>query len=593
MGDKDGHSFMKSAGNPASTAAAAAAAANAAAPARSQPATVMSGMGYAPEAPFLGDLSSPVKVEIGGGFGREKGPSPASKSKGGGRGARNKPNQSSHMPFSGGGRHQVELEHSPYFPPPPAFGMFDQGVHMSPYGMAGMFPPAPNPFTGMPWGIDPNVAGGGMPGMPGMYAGMGMPPMGGYPGGMMAMHTQQASHQNRKGKGGQGNNSAKARKDKRTKKNANRGDDFPEADDEINPNWSPALQEVRRSGIKCKLTLKEVLPHFQEFAYDQQGSKFLQMKLDEAKEEDKDAVCKLVCADAPKLTSNVFGNFLVQKVFDIGTSKQKGDLAASFKSEVVRLSSDEYGCRVIQKAIQNVCRESQLIFATELQGSVIQCIESAHGNHVIQKCIEQMPPDSVNFIIQELETDTQRMANHMYGCRVIQRLLEHCSSNQLQGILDELLGKIADLSQNSYGNYVVQHMLEHGRKEDKQTIIRSIATGILDFSKHKCSSNVVEKCFEAVTTGEHAQSLEEERNILMKSVLGNQGDENPALLQMMDDRFGNYIVQKMLEHSRGTERELLRTLILGQEPLLRASSNGKHILSALQKEVDQAKDTAS
>lgn len=206
-----------------------------------------------------------------------------------------------------------------------------------------------------------------------------------------------------------------------------------------------------------------------------------------------------------------------------------------------------------------------------------------HGNHVIQKCIEQMPPDSVDFIIKAVEEQTERMAAHMYGCRVIQRLLEHCASAQLQKILEHILKSIPKLAQDPYGNYVVQHMLEHGRREDKKRIVGIIQDHVVDFAMHKCSSNVVEKCFEIATVGEHAYALEEERQKLMHTVLGGHSDENPPLYQMMDNRFGNYIVQRMIEHSRGPESHLLRERLLAVEPQLRGSVNGKHILTALSK----------
>jgi len=209
-----------------------------------------------------------------------------------------------------------------------------------------------------------------------------------------------------------------------------------------------------------------------------------------------------------------------------------------------------------------------------------------HGNHVIHKCIEQMPPDSVNFIIRAVEDSTEKWASHMYGCRVIQRLIEHCASSQLQVMLEQILNSIPRLTQDNYGNYVVQHMLEHGRIDDKKRIISVIRKNLVEFAKHKCSSNVVEKCFEIATIGEHANELEEERRQLMQVVLGAPNDINPPLRQMMDDRFGNYIVQRMIEHSRGTERDILRQQLLSAEPQLKCSANGKHILAALQKSSD-------
>jgi len=176
------------------------------------------------------------------------------------------------------------------------------------------------------------------------------------------------------------------------------------------------------------------------------------------------------------------------------------------------------------------------------------------------------------------------MASNMYGCRVVQRLLEHCAPGQLATMLDQILSSVDRLAQDPYGNYVVQHTLQHGRKEDKKQIINVIKADIVAFAKNKCSSNVVDKCFEVSTTGEHAQALEEERASLMKAVLGEPGSDSPPWQQMVDDRFGNYIVQRVIELSRGAEREQLLQQLRDAEPQLRGSVKGKRVLATLQKE---------
>jgi len=67
-------------------------------------------------------------------------------------------------------------------------------------------------------------------------------------------------------------------------------------------------------------------------------------------------------------------------------------------------------------------------------------------------------------------------------------------------------------------------------------------------------------------------------------VIGDPGDPNPPLCQMMDDRFGNFIVQRMIEHARGMERDRLRAQLQQSVEKLQSSSHGKHILNALKKE---------
>eukprot|EP00435_Cladocopium_sp_Y103_P066021 s361_g28.t1 len=167
--------------------------------------------------------------------------------------------------------------------------------------------------------------------------------------------------------------------------------------------------------------------------------------------------------------------------------------------------------------------------------------------------------------------------------------------------------------QDSHANYVIQCILERGRLEDKRQILEVITGSVLDFAKNKVSSNVVEKCFEISTIGgvwgsfhlsfrfelqpnainwgmvillpkgSHAEDLVEERSALMRAVLGGKSDPNAPIARLMKDKFGNYTVQRIIEHSRGDDWLELRERIEAVEESLKKSPTGKHIISAYEK----------
>eukprot|EP00930_Biecheleria_cincta_P040730 TRINITY_DN2789_c0_g1_i1.p1 TRINITY_DN2789_c0_g1~~TRINITY_DN2789_c0_g1_i1.p1 ORF type:complete len:596 (-),score=144.62 TRINITY_DN2789_c0_g1_i1:288-2075(-) len=588
----DATSFLEKRGGAAATAAAAAQAANAAANAnRGGPPSRVQPSGFGGGLDFSGSTlttAEPMRIPL------PEGQPDAGPKRNTGRGSGKTPqNRSKHsltqpdfsdpslggcglmggMPWVSypGGPPAGGMPHAPPFMPPPFMMQGYPGY--SPYPM---WPPA-------------------VPGMPPMY-------MGGMPGMQPTPVSQSGAHARNKnqgggagggrgggaggGKDGGASKENNQRKRRGKAKGAKDREPSPSLDDD-SIERSEALKEVRRSGSsKSALTLEQALPHVLEFARDQHGSRFLQAKLDEATPEDKEKVFQAICSETAALANDVFGNFVIQKLFDIGTAEQKKAMALKLQPHIVQLSKEAYGCRVIQKAITAVSKESQLHLAQELKKDVISLIENMHGNHVIQKCIEQMPPDSVVFIIESVQERTEAMAVHSYGCRVIQRLLEHCDSQKLHGMLEMILQEntVRKLAMDPYGNYVVQHMLEHGRLEDKKRIIETIQRDIVNFAKNKCSSNVAEKCFEIATIGEHAAQLETERSALMNKVIGAPGEMGTPLHQITDDKFGNYIVQRILEHSRGPERDRIRSSLEQIKGPLESSANGKHILNALKKE---------
>jgi pumilio RNA-binding family len=338
---------------------------------------------------------------------------------------------------------------------------------------------------------------------------------------------------------------------------------------------NPIIEQLKARDRNVELS--ELAAHIAEIAQDQYGSRLIQQKLELASEEEKQLAFKSVLMKMPQLTTDVFGNYVIQKFFEYGNSEQRRILAEQLVGQVLRLSLQMYGCRVVQKALDSVPIEQQVLLVGELKGHVLKCIEDQHGNHVIQKCIERLPTDRISFIVESFQGQTSRMAKHCYGCRVIQRLIEYCRSAQISPLLEEVLRCSMELATDQYGNYVVQHVMEHSsRPGDRQTIMHIVRTNILSLSCHKYASNVIEKALACGTVDERAQ--------LIYAIIGEQSEAHPALLTMMRDRFGNYIVQRVIALAQGPQRDALLWKLHEYMPALKKSNTyGKHIISALER----------
>lgn len=119
------------------------------------------------------------------------------------------------------------------------------------------------------------------------------------------------------------------------------------------------------------------------FSADQHGSRFIQQKLENCKPEEKAAVFREILPHACKLMTDVFGNYVIQKVcsylilfltvscpsqsipfidylcclfqfFEYGNSTQRKELADQLMGQIVPLSLQMYGCRVIQKVQRSI-----------------------------------------------------------------------------------------------------------------------------------------------------------------------------------------------------------------------------------------------
>jgi len=367
--------------------------------------------------------------------------------------------------------------------------------------------------------------------------------------------------------------SQKAKKKKKKGKQSLQKDDQPPASrPTTSPKQSSLLRKHRED--KIRYTLTELQDHLLEFMKDPIGNKLI-LELYESAANAERTMVEEVCFDHfIFLAEHQVGYSILQKLLEYGSPRARQLVAERLVNNVLRLSMHAHGCRVIQRAFESVNLEDQIIFAKELRSHVIQCIEDQNGNHVIQKMIERMPPARIQFIVDALQGSIQRMAAHCYGCRIIQRLMEHSSpSLQLDPILAELSRNIPQLIQDQYGNYVIQHMLEHGRTDDRRLILNIVASQIWILSCHKFASNVVEKAI--------IVSTPDERTPLLEAIVGHPLDVNPPLFTMMRDRYGNYIVQRLLELGHESQKKVLLRRLKDQVHVLKKFTYGKHIIQAM------------
>lgn len=67
-----------------------------------------------------------------------------------------------------------------------------------------------------------------------------------------------------------------------------------------------------------------------------------------------------ILSAAYSLMTDVFGNYVIQKFFEFGTSEQKQMLAQRIRGHVMPLSLQMYGCRIVQKALESIPSEMQV-----------------------------------------------------------------------------------------------------------------------------------------------------------------------------------------------------------------------------------------
>ncbi|KAG8746934.1 mRNA binding protein puf3 [Ceratobasidium sp. 414] len=335
---------------------------------------------------------------------------------------------------------------------------------------------------------------------------------------------------------------------------------------------SPLLEQFRADKSKT-WQLRDIRGHVAEFCGDQHGSRFIQQKLETSTEEDKEAIfSELVPSGLLSLMTDVFGNYVVQKLFEFGSIEQRNLLVDVMEGHVLSLSLQMYGCRVVQKAIECVTVEQQVSFVQEIDVDVMRCVKDANGNHVIQKLIERVTPELLGFVLS-FQGNVYDLATHPYGCRVLQRCFEYLREPQTRPLIDELHKYTTQLMQDQFGNYVIQFVLEHGAPADRDWILHKLRGQMVQMAKHKFASNVCEK---ALVTADP-----ESRRLLIEEIMTPRPDAVNPIVLMMKDSFANYVLQRALQVVEGEQRHALVAKVKPQLSNMRrySSAYSKHLAS--------------
>jgi len=366
-----------------------------------------------------------------------------------------------------------------------------------------------------------------------------------------------------------------------------------------NSTGSSLLEEFRCAKNRS-WTINDIQGHIVEFCQDQNGSRFIQQRLETAKVSEKELVMVEVLPCIRRLRNDVFGNYVVQKLLENGSESMKEELKHTLQGEMLSLSMQMYGCRVVQKALEKLSNDDVPRLLQEFHGNVLTCIHDQNGNHVIQKCVEVLSSKAkrasanddetnanifsgrIQFIIDNVLESVAPLSCHPYGCRVLQRILEHCVESQKLRTLDEIMKFHRTLLDDQYGNYVIQHVLQYGRVSDRDSILEIVAeNGLLNLSRQKYASNVVEKLLKFGT--------KDQRNAIVREMLKtvNSKDEDldedtSVVLMMVRDAYANYVVQTSLDVvAEGEERRLLLEELNRNAGLLRNFTFAKHIVTKL------------
>ena len=297
----------------------------------------------------------------------------------------------------------------------------------------------------------------------------------------------------------------------------------------------------------------------------------------ETKTPENEQIILAIKSEILTLAKDVTGNYSIQKILNNKDKNQMNFIIDSLKNKIYELTLHLYGCRVVQELITALENNNLSIITNELKPFYKKCIEDKNGNHVIQKLIENLNERELNDIFLVSMNNIINLSKHQYGCRVIQKLFKYCNEIQINDMLNKIFKNLNELIQDQYGNYVMQFILENNKinRDLLIPIYDSLRGHIYEYSIHKFASNVVER---ALTFGKK----ELQQNII-NEIVALEENCPECIITMVKDKFGNYVIQKIIEHADPISQQKIIKAILDKQSVIKNDGFSKHVLNYIEK----------
>ncbi|KAK3012334.1 hypothetical protein RJ639_011635 [Escallonia herrerae] len=295
------------------------------------------------------------------------------------------------------------------------------------------------------------------------------------------------------------------------------------------------------------------------WAKDQYGCLFLQKKVEEGKPEDIELIFSELKDHIGELMVDQFGNYLIQKLFELCNEEQMTQILISVIRDdhsLKNICHDTHGTSAMQKFLEHLTTHDQrsLVVAV-LSGITVDLTKSTQGHHVIEHCLKFFSDESISHILDVVAANCLEIATDKSGCCVLQKCVTHVQGEPRHLLVEEIILNALYLLGMKIPNVT-------------EDILAQLAGNYVALAKNKYGSNVVERCLKESNDDQITQIIEE----LIRSPKN--------FLTVVQDPYGNYVVQSALSVSKGSDQYPEMVKILQQHyPFIHRHPHGKRVLA--------------
>lgn len=235
---------------------------------------------------------------------------------------------------------------------------------------------------------------------------------------------------------------------------------------------------------------------------------------------------------------------------------------SSLLGHVRRLSRDQVGCRLLQQSLDEDDAHAATAILHEGLPFIAETMTDPFGNYLFQKILEKITAEERLLLIKTVSPRLVNAALNLHGTRSVQKVVEMSIADDAtpaqqnaaaEAVTKSLVPAAARLCIDSHGNHVIQRILQRLPHKHSKFIFEAVAKSVGDVARHRHGCCVIQRCLDSPSSPARSNLV---RRIVDKA------------LDLMQDAYGNYVVQYVLDVCGDDEAAAVCESVIGKVGLL-------------------------
>ncbi|EOR01771.1 Meiotic coiled-coil protein 2 [Wallemia ichthyophaga EXF-994] len=286
---------------------------------------------------------------------------------------------------------------------------------------------------------------------------------------------------------------------------------------------------------------------------DQQASIFLQQKLKSLERPQLDLLVDAVLNRALPLSTNRFGNFLIQRILDVEDISYKLRIVNAISGQIEGVAMNSYGTHVLQKLLATSPEHVKAGYI--MNKNVAQGVTHKNASHVWSKALEIKwliyTPHIMPTVNAAMKGRWVHCANTDTGSLIIQSIL---GKDGAGACFNEILDNITSCALNKWGSTVVQYLIERASESSLARVTTLLIYSYKQLSVDFYGARCLMACLTMGRKNEYAVEL-------LSRLLLNDAETIFTIKVIVDSSIGAQFLVNILSLMTKNNHHRLLTLI--------------------------------